>query len=156
RRYAHRQAIEVLEHARALTSNVAPERRQDLDVQILESIGKAYVELGDMVRSVETYDGLATGAAEAGLPVGQANALMSIAHPASLVNPDRCIGACRPAVQIAIVSNDSVVHAGARLLPAGLSILTDGWRTEDAQSHGTAVTNLRRLGIELSPYEQII
>src|SRR5262249_18284729 len=85
RRYAHRQAIEVLEHARALTSNVARERRQDLEVQILESIGSAYVELGDMAGSMETYDEMATRAAEAGLPVVQANALMSIAHPAALV-----------------------------------------------------------------------
>ena len=155
-RYAHREAIEVLEHARGLTHRVAPERAQELEVQILERIGGAYVELGDMARSVETYDGLATRAAEAGLPVVQANALMSIAHPAALVDPDRCIAACNHAVLIGGASNDSVVHARATLLAAGLSILIDGWRTEDAQSHGTAIANLRRLGSDLRPYEQII
>jgi hypothetical protein len=114
------------------------------------------VELGDMVRSVETYGGLATRAAEAGLPVVQANALMSIAHPAALVDPDRCLAACKRAVDIGVVSNDPRVHARATLLAAGLGILIDGWRTEDAQSHGSAVANLLRHGADLGPYERII
>jgi DNA-binding winged helix-turn-helix (wHTH) protein/tetratricopeptide (TPR) repeat protein len=85
RRYAHREAIQALEHARALLGRMAKEQRQKLDVKILEKIGDAYYALGDMERSATTYHMMATQAAEAGLLTVQANALMRLAHSAEAI-----------------------------------------------------------------------
>ena len=62
-----RQAIAVLEHARAPARRSRPIARQELDLQILERMGNAYYALGDIERSARTYASLATRAADAGL-----------------------------------------------------------------------------------------
>jgi DNA-binding winged helix-turn-helix (wHTH) protein/tetratricopeptide (TPR) repeat protein len=80
RRYAHAQAILVLERARELVTKVETSRRQELDLHILERIGNAYHALGDIERSVSTYRGLATQAAEAGLLTAIAEALVRRPH----------------------------------------------------------------------------
>jgi DNA-binding winged helix-turn-helix (wHTH) protein/tetratricopeptide (TPR) repeat protein len=85
RRCAHREAIQALEHARELLPKIAEERREAVDVQILEKIGDAYYALGDMERSAATYHMMATQAAEAGLLTAQANALMRLAHSAEAI-----------------------------------------------------------------------
>lgn len=85
RRYAHREAIQALEHARQLLSKIGEERRQGLDVNLLEKIGDSYYALGDMERSAATYHIMATQAAQAGLLTVQANALMRLAHSAEAI-----------------------------------------------------------------------
>jgi len=85
RRYAHREAITTLEHARELLTKINQGRRAELDVQILEKIGDAYYALGEFERSAATYHALATHAAEAGLLTTQANALMRLAHSAEAI-----------------------------------------------------------------------
>src|SRR5215510_11403250 len=85
RRYAHREAITTLEHARELLTKINQERHAELDVQILEKIGDAYYALGEFERSAATYHALATNAAEAGLLTTQANALMRLAHSAEAI-----------------------------------------------------------------------
>lgn len=85
RRYAHREAIDTLEHARELLARIAEDRRAEIDVQILEKIGDAYYALGELERSAATYHALATRAAGAGLLTAQANALMRLAHSAEAI-----------------------------------------------------------------------
>jgi DNA-binding winged helix-turn-helix (wHTH) protein/tetratricopeptide (TPR) repeat protein len=85
RRYAHRQAIAVLEHARDLLSKVAEEPRQRLELQLLERIGNAHYALGDMKQSASTYEAMAMHAARSGLLEDQADALMRAAHPAESI-----------------------------------------------------------------------
>jgi DNA-binding winged helix-turn-helix (wHTH) protein/tetratricopeptide (TPR) repeat protein len=85
RRYAHRQSVEVLEHAREILPRVAKECRHELDFQTLERIGNAYYASGDMEASANTYRSMATCAAEAGLLASQADALMRLGHPAESV-----------------------------------------------------------------------
>jgi tetratricopeptide (TPR) repeat protein len=81
RRYAHREAIAVLDHARDLLPRLATERHQAFELQILERIGNAYYALGDMVRSAEHYRAMATLSAQAGLLADQADALIRWVHP---------------------------------------------------------------------------
>jgi DNA-binding winged helix-turn-helix (wHTH) protein/tetratricopeptide (TPR) repeat protein len=80
RRYAHRQSVAVLEHARELLPKVAPEQGKALGLEILERTGNAYYAMGDMARSASTYESMATRAAEAGLLAEQADALMRLGH----------------------------------------------------------------------------
>lgn len=84
RRYSHRQAIEVLEHAQGILPKVRGDRIS-LEFQLLERIGNAYYALGDMERSAATYETMAARAAEAGLLAAQAEALMRAGHPAESI-----------------------------------------------------------------------
>src|SRR5262249_4463236 len=65
-RYAHRESIEVLQHARELLSKVAGDRVWQFDLQTLERIGKSYYALGEMDRSAEIYRSMATRTAQVG------------------------------------------------------------------------------------------
>jgi len=81
-KYAHREAIAVLDHARALLPHLPSERQAPLELQLLERIGNAYYAFGDMERSADIYDLMARRAAEAGLLASQARVLMEGIHSA--------------------------------------------------------------------------
>lgn len=85
RRYAHREAIDLLEHARELLSRVPPERAPELELQILERSGNEYYALGDMTLSAEAYAAMASRAAASAQLATQAEALTRVAHTAESV-----------------------------------------------------------------------
>jgi tetratricopeptide (TPR) repeat protein len=85
RRYAHREAIDLLEHARELLPRMPAERAPELDLQILERSGNEYYALGDMTRSAEAYAAMATRAAAVGRLAVQAEALTRMAHTAESI-----------------------------------------------------------------------
>lgn len=156
RRYAHREAIAVLDHARELVPRIAGERGQKLEFQILVRIGDAYYSLGEMAQAVETYQAMATRAAEAGLLAAEANALMRLAYPASFLDPDRCIAACERAAHIGVITRDPALEAQASLLAACWRILLDGWQEAEMRTCVQAMTTLRRLDSELPPHDQTL
>jgi DNA-binding winged helix-turn-helix (wHTH) protein/tetratricopeptide (TPR) repeat protein len=84
-RYAHAQAVAVLEHARELLPRVTAHRRQVLDFQLLERIGNAYYALGDMKESARAYQLMATHADHAGLLASQVDAVMRVSHTAESI-----------------------------------------------------------------------
>jgi DNA-binding winged helix-turn-helix (wHTH) protein/tetratricopeptide (TPR) repeat protein len=84
RRYAHREAVDALEHARELLAKVVVGLRPRLEQSILRGIGNALYALGDMARSAETYRLMATRAAEAGLLASQLDVLRQT-HPAEAI-----------------------------------------------------------------------
>jgi tetratricopeptide (TPR) repeat protein len=156
RRHAYRESIDVLEQARALLPRVRGTHAQELDLQILEKIGDAQYTLGDVRRSLETYDKLAEQAGEAGCEKAQAVALMRRAHPAAFVDPDRCVAGCERAAHIGAESGNRLLETHARLLASCWRIMIDGWRAQDAQACAAAMATLRELGGELPPYDQIL
>jgi predicted ATPase len=85
RRYAHHQAVAVLEHARALLPRVTGDAATELDLQSLERIGNAFYALGDMERSATTYASMAIQAAERGVLEAQAERLLRLGHSAESI-----------------------------------------------------------------------
>lgn len=85
RRYAHQQAVVVLEHAREILPRVGDTERHELDLQTLEKIGNAYYALGDMAAWSATYREMANRAAEAGLLASQADVLLRRGYAAESV-----------------------------------------------------------------------
>jgi tetratricopeptide (TPR) repeat protein len=156
RRHAYRESIEVLEHARALLPRIPGARGQELELHILERIGDAHYTLGDVQRSLDTYDFMAVGAAEAGLPAAEASALMRLAHPAAFVDPERCVAGCERAARLGAVTGDGLLETHATLLAACWRIMIDGWRAEDAAACAASMATLRQLGGDLPPYDQIL
>jgi DNA-binding winged helix-turn-helix (wHTH) protein/tetratricopeptide (TPR) repeat protein len=84
-RYAHAQAIAVLDHARELVPKLEGQRRAELELQILETIGNARYALGDMDQSAATYQSMCTRAAELGQLAAVAEALTRHSHPAESI-----------------------------------------------------------------------
>ncbi|MGE5835686.1 MAG: ATP-binding protein [Acidobacteriota bacterium] len=84
-RYAHAEAIGVLDHACALLPRIPADHRDAIELQLLERIGNGYYALGDMEHSAEAYDLMARRAAEAGLLASQADALMRKTHSAESI-----------------------------------------------------------------------
>jgi DNA-binding winged helix-turn-helix (wHTH) protein len=151
-RYAHREAIRILDHARELLPKMTVGRASELDVQILARIGRAHLELGEMARSAATYDAAATRAGGAGLLAEQAGILLGLTHPAAFADPDRCAAACEQVAQIGALRRDAVLEAQGTMLAAGWRILLNGWRTEDAQTYATALADLHRFGGDVNPF----
>jgi len=156
RRYAYRESISVLEHAFQLVGRVTGERSQKLEFQILGKIGDAYYLQGEMARSVETFESMAKRAAEAGLLAAEANALLRLAYPAAMLDPDRCIAACDRAARIGVITRDAALEAQGSLLAACWRILVDGWQEEQMRACNEAIATLKRLDSELPPYDQIL
>jgi DNA-binding winged helix-turn-helix (wHTH) protein/tetratricopeptide (TPR) repeat protein len=156
RRYAHRESMDVLEHARGLLPKVEPARRPRLEWEILERIADAHYTLGEMAQSIARYDSLAARAAEDGENAGEARVLMSLSHPASFVDPDRSIAACERAAQVAAAAGDPIVAAQANLLVACWRVLINGSSKEDASACELAATSLRELGGEMPAYGRLL
>jgi predicted ATPase len=89
RRYAHRESMAVLEHAKELLPKVLRENRPTLEWEIQEKIADVHYTLGDMAQSIAIYDSLAARAAKSGDRAAEADALMRMSHPAGFVDPNR-------------------------------------------------------------------
>jgi eukaryotic-like serine/threonine-protein kinase len=85
RRYAHHEAITVLEHARELLPNVSHDERAQLELQILHQMGNVFYALGNIDRSADAFRLMATRAAATGLLAVQADALMRLPHAAASI-----------------------------------------------------------------------
>ncbi|HMF95195.1 MAG TPA: AAA family ATPase [Vicinamibacterales bacterium] len=155
RRYAHREAIGMLEHARELAAKLHVDERPTIVVQILERIGAASVELGDMRHAIDSYEAAARCAAEAGLPIAESGALLRLAHPAAFVDTERAVVAAERAASIAASVGDSQLEARAKSLAAGWR-LTDRWRMDDARAYASATAEFGRLGGDMSTYEHVM
>src|SRR5262249_12920157 len=107
-------------------------------------------------RSAETFESMANRAADAGLLAAEANALLRLAYPASMLDPDRCIAACERAAHIGAMTRDAALEAQGSLLAACWRILVDGWQEEQVRICTEAIARLKRLDSDLPPYDQIL
>jgi DNA-binding winged helix-turn-helix (wHTH) protein/tetratricopeptide (TPR) repeat protein len=155
RRYAHREAIAILEHARDLLPAVSSPQRADFATQILRQSGDGYYAIGDMVTSATMYQEMADQAANAGLP-SEPEALLLLTRPTAIIDPDRCISACDRATEVAAHLRESVVEARAMLLSACWSLVMKGWRRTDVEKRAAAVARLDEQRHQLAPYELIV
>ena len=156
RRHAYLESIGLLEHARHVLDQIGDEHKALLECEILERTGDAHYTLGDVERSLGTYDEMATHAARAGLRVAEATALMRQGHAAAFVDSSRCVMGCERAIRIAESIRDPALEAHARLLASCWRIMIDGWRHEDADACAKSMAKLRKLGADLPPYDEIL
>jgi len=93
RRFAHRESIELLQHALDVVARVAAADRTLLELRVLERIGDVHYALGSMSESAGAYEMAATRAAQAGLAGAHAHALICQAPPLGLIDPNRAVAA---------------------------------------------------------------
>jgi DNA-binding winged helix-turn-helix (wHTH) protein/tetratricopeptide (TPR) repeat protein len=145
RRYALQNAIDVLQHAVELLSNLTPESGLELELQIRQRIGDAHYSLGEMLQSAEVYRAVADRAEQSGLAPALINALIGEASSASLFDPERCIAACERAAEVSAGQDNLGAQACAQLLASSWRIGFNGWKKDDADCCAAAIEKIGRL-----------
>ncbi len=146
RRYALQNAIGVLQHALELLSNLTPESRLELELQIRKRIGDAHYSLGEMLQSADVYRAAASSAEQSGLTAELVNALIREASSASFFDPERCIATCERAADVSAGQDDMGLQGCAQLLASSWRIAFNGWTKEDADICAAAMEKIGRLG----------
>src|SRR6202011_2284951 len=87
RRYAHRDAAVILEHALGLLSGIAAETARTLEIETLERISDARYAVGELDGSAKADGAAAALAEELGWKVAQINALTRLARVSAFSDP---------------------------------------------------------------------
>jgi tetratricopeptide (TPR) repeat protein len=150
-RFAYRDSIQVLQHALKLVPKIPSDVGAELELQILELIGDAHYALGAMSDSATAYEAEASRAAQTGLRAAQVTALSCLVRPFGLVDPDRGIAAMDQATQVSRTLGDPLLLARTQMLAAGIRLIYDTWRKEDADICASAHQKLIALGDSCTP-----
>ena len=133
RRFALRDAVDVLQRALALVPRLTADRRTPVELQLLESIGDAHYLLGAMVDSAAAYEAESALAARSCLTAAQVQAQSCFARPMGLLDPDRAIAVLQDAVKASARLDDRPMQARIAVLATGMRLLYDVWRADDAR-----------------------
>ncbi len=145
-RLAYRDSIEILRHARELTTKLGPVRRAELEVQVLELIGNAHFVLGALPESAQAYGDAATLADKADLKTAKVHSLICAMYPLGFIDPGQGLAALDQAVQTSKVVDDPLLMARTQMGAAGSRLVFDTWSREDADLCTSAHETMVRLG----------
>jgi len=156
KRFSYRDSIQVLRQAQELISSQRPSKRFELETQILQRTGDAQFALGEMSASVESYEGAADLAAQAGLRAEQVTLLMQMALPAWFIDQgrgDQVRGGqvLQQALDVSRSLADPLLLARTELAAACFRLLYDSWRAEDLDVCVRAEKAIRSLDGPASP-----
>jgi len=154
-RFAYRDSLEILRHALELAVKLSPALRDELEIQVLESIGDAHFALGALVQSAQAYTSAAERARQAGLKTAELHALTSAMYPMGFIDPDQGIATVEEALKVSMSVNDPIRLAGAQMLAAGCRLVFDAWSQTDANLYTSSCeTLLRHSGLDA--YQRIV
>lgn len=149
RRFAHRNAIQILQHVLKLVLKLPSSTRAELEIKVLELIGEAHYALEEMNEAAQAYDMEVARASQAGLKRAEVHALGRLAYVASPIDSERGIAASARAVQVSKDLDDPQLLARTQILAAAFRILHDRWCPEDAQILAANLEMVRASGTPL-------
>jgi len=156
-RFAYRDCLEILHHARELVVKLTSAVRAEIEVRILEFMGDAHFALGALVESAQMYAAAAARAQQAGLKAAQMHVLTSAMYPLGFIGPEKGVAAMEEAVKISMSVNDPARLALTQMLAAGFRLVFDSWSQPHAELCTSAYETLQRLyPSELDPYQRIV
>jgi DNA-binding winged helix-turn-helix (wHTH) protein/tetratricopeptide (TPR) repeat protein len=156
-RFAYRDCIEVLQHARELAPKVPFKARSEIEVRILASMGDAHFALGALTESAQMYAASAALAQQVGLKAAQVHALTSVMYPLGFIGPEQCVVALQEALKISMGCNDPARLALMQMVATGFRLVFDSWVETDAELCASAYeTLLARYPAELNPYQRVV
>ena len=157
RRFALRDAVDVLQHALAMVPRLAADRRARLEIRLLESIGDAHYLLGAMVESALAYETESALAARSGIVAARVQAQSCFARPLLLLDPDRAIAVLEDAVQASRNLDGRSMQARIELLAASMRLMYDRWRADDVRVCDAAYQVVRDGGERPAPgFERMV
>jgi hypothetical protein len=143
RKFAYRDAIQILEHALRLASKTST--TAELEIRILGRIGEANYALGKMMDAAEAYKSAAARASSSGMKEAEIEALNFLACTTVLIDGDSGIAVSQHASKTCQGLTNPLVNAQTQLLSATLRLGYDQWRMEDAAACVSAQQTIRRL-----------
>ena len=144
-RFAHGDAIYVLQHALELSHKIATNIRGKVEIQVLKRIGDAHYALGHVIEAAQVYQTEVERAAEAGLTKEEVSALSRLAYTTSLTDSLRGIAVSERAVEVSKRLGDPTLIARTQALAAAFRLLHDRWRKEDAEICTTTISIIEQL-----------
>jgi len=137
RRFAPRQAVQILEHALDLARKLPEAERTASEIEILEKLAAIHAVLGDSLRAIETYEALAGRAAHDGLIDVEVRALIDMAWPLSWINPQRSLEVLERALRLSARLEDPLLRARMRTRCFAWR-LWQGWNPRDMEEFHNA------------------
>jgi tetratricopeptide (TPR) repeat protein len=153
RRFAPRQAVEILEHALDLVKKLPEAKRTVSEVEILEKLAAILAVLGDSMRAAETYEALAARAAHDGLIDVEVRALIDMAWPLSWISSQRSLEVLERALRLSDRLEDPLLRARMRARCFAWR-LWQGWNPQDIEGFHNAFAEIRHSDDrrKLAPY----
>jgi DNA-binding winged helix-turn-helix (wHTH) protein/tetratricopeptide (TPR) repeat protein len=145
RRYAPREAVDVLQHALELSRKLPCPEGIVTETEILEKLAGIYVVSFDE-RAPEVYEALAKRAADHGLIDVEVRALIDMAYPMSWISAPRCLKVLERALQLSDQQSDPLTRARTRASCFVRRVWVGGWNKQDAEECRNALAEIRQLG----------
>jgi DNA-binding winged helix-turn-helix (wHTH) protein/tetratricopeptide (TPR) repeat protein len=145
RRFAFRQAAEILEHALELASKLPEAERTVSEIEVLEKLAAIYAVLMADTRAIETYEALAARAVHSGLIDVEVRALIGMADPLAWNSSQRALGVLERALQLSARQEDPVLRAGTRAR-CFAKRLWQRWNSQDMVEFQSAFAELLNAG----------
>jgi DNA-binding winged helix-turn-helix (wHTH) protein len=142
RRFAHREAVTIIEHALKLARLLPGKEQVGVEVEFLERLATIYGATRDG-RAVEAYQRLADLAAGGGLVDVQARALLGVAFATSWLDTGRSLAHLQQALQISARQPDPQLKARTELGSHVWRIWIQGWDAAAARQSELAFDQLR-------------
>ena len=149
RRYAHREAVAILQHAAGLVNRLPEPDRTPCEIEILEQLGMFYVALVDIPAALETYQTLVALAARDGLIDVEIRALLDMVLPAAWTSTQLYLETNERALNLSARQEDPLMRARTRALCFQRRAVAGRWRAEDAESCREAMLEIERRGDRL-------
>lgn len=146
RRYAHREAIAILQHALDLVSRLPEPDRTACEMEVLAQLAPMHVVLVEIPTAIKMYETLIAHAADRGLTNVEARALLEMAYPAAWIGTQFYLEIVERARQLSIRQQDPLMRARTRarcfasLAPAGR------WRQQDAEDFRKEFAEIQGIG----------
>ncbi len=145
RRFAFRQAAEILERALELVSKLPEAERTVSEIEVLEKLAAIYAVLMVDKRAIETYEALATCAARGGLIDVEVRALIGMADPLAWNSSERALEVLERALRLSTRQEDPLLRAKARAR-CFAKRLWQRWNPQDMEEFQSAFAELLNAG----------
>jgi tetratricopeptide (TPR) repeat protein len=146
RRYAHREAVAILQHATELVSRIPERDRVTCEMGVLGQLAACYASLWRGEPAVEIYQKVVALANRCGLIDAEIDALLDMVFPASWISVQLLIETVNRALRLSDRKEDPVLRARAQVTCFAWRAQSGRWRQEDADSCGKAVGQIEREG----------
>ncbi len=144
-RYAHREAVAILQHALTLVRQLPEAERAVTETEMLAQLAAMYLVSFDR-RTLETYEALAAQAAQYGLREVEVRALIDMAYPLSWISAERCLEVLERALRLSATLGDPLRRARMRASCLVRRVWAGGWDAHDADACRQALAEIRRAG----------
>ena len=146
RRYAHREAVEILQHAAALLGGLPEPDRAISEIGVLEELASHYVAVADIRAALETYETLVGRAARLGRIDVEIRALLDMALPAAWTSAQVYLETVERALRLSAMQEDPLMRARTRARCFQMRACAGRWSQEDAESCREAIEEIVREG----------